>query len=239
MTPFSDYDDLVLVDYARVSGERELDRMEWFLHEVDARFCHLDPLQHHGHWIIAREDLAALDESYIPLSVLNNAICVQGEEEIAYRVDVGSSIRGFKNNLRLTCDGADRWFRKYRQRRINLYEMKCLVGSFLILPAYAFQSLGRMISKPDALQRVGELFGPGAVSVIAKCTEIRRKWGYVLESREFERFRTFGRLFTNGNLHRRYARIAAGRFPVDAFPRLESREVGQFIQEARNYADCP
>jgi len=132
MTPFSDYDDLVIVDYARVAGERELRRMEAFLHEVDGRFCQRDPLQHHGHWIVAREELAALDESNIPLSVLEGAVCVQGEEEIEYRVDVERSKKGFRNNIRLSCDGVDRFYRDYREGRINLYDMKCLAGSFFL-----------------------------------------------------------------------------------------------------------
>ncbi len=237
MTPFSDYDDLVIVDYDRVSGALELDLMEKFLHEVDMRFCHLDPLQHHGHWIIDRENLEGVDESYIPLSVLKSAICVQGEEAIRYRVDVGRSLRGFKKNIALTCDGAEQWFRKYHDGRINLYEMKCLVGSYLIMPAYAFQSLGQMITKREALQRAGELFGSGAVSVIAKCTEIRRDWGRALDTPGFERLRSVGRLITNGNLHRRYARLMAGRFPAETFPRLGLREVGEFIREARHHAD--
>ena len=237
MTPFSDYDDLVIVDYARVEGERELRRMEAFLHEVDGRFCRRDPLQHHGHWIVAREELAALDESYIPLSVLEGAVCVQGEEEIEYRVDVERSKKGFRRNIGLTCEGVERFYRDYGEGRINLFDMKCLAGSFFIMPAYVFQSRGELISKPEAIRRAGDLFGAGACAVIATCTEIRREWGRVVDTPEFGRFRRMGRFFKNGNMHRRYARAMAGRFPVEEFPVLAADEVAEFVKEARDHAN--
>lgn len=237
MTPFSDYDDLVIVDYGRVADERELREMEDFLHEVDARFCHLDPLQHHGHWIIGREELAALDESYIPLSVLDGAVCVQGDEVIEYRADVERAKRGFLRNVRLTCDGMERLYQSYRTGRLNAYDMKCLAGSVFIVPAYVFQVRGEMLSKRDALRRAGELFSATACSVIAKCTEIRSEWGRVVDTPEFTRFRRVGGLFRNGNMHRRYARALAPRFPKEEFPCLEESEVRTFIQEARDHAN--
>ena len=237
MTPFSDYDDLIIVDYSCIRDPGEMRRLENALYDVDARFCRLDPLQHHGHWIVAREDLAALDESYIPLKVLDGAVCVQGDLEVGYSVDMIRSAQGFRNNINMTCEGIELLFAAYQQHRINLFDMKSLVGSFFIIPAYVFQSRGQVISKAEAIGRAEELFGAGGCSLISKCSAIRREWGRVVGTPEFGRFRRIGGLCGNGNLHRRYAQRFAPSFPVAAFPRLEAGEVEEFLEKARGYAN--
>ena len=59
----------------------------------------------------------------------------------------------------------------------------------------------------------------------------------MVDTPEFGRFRRMGRFFKNGNMHRRYARAMAGRFPVEEFPVLAADEVAEFVKEARDHAN--
>ena len=74
---FSDYDDLIVVDVEKVS-RKKLIKLIRALNKVELKFCRLDPLQHHSHWIISKQSLNNYDASYIPLYEIKNACRVKG-----------------------------------------------------------------------------------------------------------------------------------------------------------------
>ncbi|MFH1499600.1 MAG: nucleotidyltransferase domain-containing protein [Verrucomicrobiota bacterium] len=237
MTPFSDYDDLIIVDYSRIDGEDELRAIEAFLGKVDMYFCSMDPLQHHGHWLVDRENLMGLDESYLPLMVLKNAVCVQGEMQVAYRTDVSRSRAGFRRNVEVTCRNIESWRSPYLAGRISLYDMKCLLGSFMILPAYVFQASGEMVSKPEGIGRALEIFSTDSLGILQQCTNMRQEWHRVLAGWRHSLWRAGGALIRNPNMHRRYARQLSVSLPRGVFPVMPEAAINRFLKEARAHAN--
>jgi hypothetical protein len=237
-TPFSDLDDLVIVDAARIAGAGEARRLERWLNRVDMRFCRLDPLQHHGHWLVYRDLLEAYDASYMPLCVLDGALRVQGGAEIVYRIDAARTRAGLRRNIIATCASIDRLGGKYLAGRINTWQMKALVGSFLIMPAYVFQLRGAELAKPAAIGRAAELFSAGPCALLDACTAIRAGWGVVTRRPGHGLLRLAAALARDPHLFRWCAARLAPRFPRARLARLQADHIHAFREEALRHADC-
>lgn len=236
-TPFSDLDDLVIIHNEKVKSKLDATRAERWLNNVDMLFCRIDPLQHHGHWIVYADKLEDLDESVIPLSVIDNSMLIQGPEKVNYVANLDKTKAGLKNNITVTCDNITRWMKKYTAKQINSYEMKALIGSFLLLPAYLFQHNGKEISKREAIERKNEIFSMESCLLLDKCSKIRDEWGIVTESSNFKYLKYASYIFTNPHLFRRFSMKFAPKFPNSQFPHIPEREVKNFLEEVKKNAN--
>lgn len=230
-TPFSDLDDLVIIDSKSVPTRDEAVKAEEWLNKVDMRFCRIDPLQHHGHWIVYEEMIDNYDDSYIPLAVLNNSMRIQGPTKINYVVNLEKTKVGLKRNIDLTCENIHKLIKKYTAKTINSYEMKALVGSFLLMPAFLFQHNGKELSKREAIERKEEIFSPNTCLLLDKCSEIRTHWSIVTSSPSFKLIKFASYVFTNPHLFRQFSLKFAPRFPWSKFPPLSEDEVNKFLKE--------
>ncbi len=238
-TPFSDLDDLILVERERIRDPQARRALEEWLNLVDLRFARLDPLQHHGHWLLYDDQLATYDESYLPLSVLDNAVRIAGPQRLSVRIDPLRTRVGLRRNLVQTLTNVATLFARYSTGRINCYEMKGLIGSFLLLPAYGFQLRGERIGKREAIERAAELLPPAAFGLLAKCSRMRAEWGRVTARAGWRRLRWAAGWFDNGMLWRKFARRLAPPFPRAEFPPLEPDEVEAFTHATRAWSGPP
>lgn len=238
-TPFSDLDDLILVERERIRDPRACRELEEWLNLVDLRFARLDPLQHHGHWLRYDDQLTAYDESYLPLTVLADAIRIAGPERLSVRIDSLKTRVGLRRNLAQTLANLAALFAQYSAGEINCYAMKGLVGSVLLLPAYGFQLRGERLGKREAIERAAELLPPAALELLNKCSRMRAEWAQVTALPGWRRLRWAAGWFDNAMLWRRFARRFAPRFPRAAFPQLEPGEVESFARTARSWGDGP
>ncbi|MBE9063610.1 hypothetical protein [cf. Phormidesmis sp. LEGE 11477] len=179
-TPFSDIDDFVVVHKkAWESTEIFLKNIKTLSH-VSRKFQEVDPFQHHGHWVISEFDTFLYDQSYCPLVVLEHAALVVGQGNLDFRVS--NTVEGFLKNAVATIKAIELRMLRIRQKHyIKLFELKCLVGEILLLPAYIFQYKGILISKPDAIRRSEELFSERSLSVIDFASDIRNDFGDFLD----------------------------------------------------------
>ena len=236
-TPFSDLDDLIIIHHELIHTKNEVKNLIKWLNKVEMHFCKIDPLQHHGHWIIYNYDLQKYDESYIPFIVLDRAILVKGRNSLNVTVDISQTKKGLERNIEMTLNNMQYLYRKYQKKTINIYEMKGLVGSFLLMPAYMFQFTGNCVSKREAINRKDELFSSQSCLVIEKCSTIRTDWHYVTNLRGFILLSNLSSLFLNPWLFRFFSKKFSPKFPSHLFPILEKQEVESFIDEVKRYCD--
>lgn len=234
-TAFSDLDDLVIIDRDEIGDERQLRRLEAWLNRVDMRFCRIDPLQHHGHWIIYRDQLNDYDESYMPLVVLEGAVRVQGRARVIGTIDGPRTLVGLHRNVRVTLANIERLFDRYQSAAINLYQMKRLVGSILLVPAYAFQIKGHRISKGEALRASRKIYSEEANRAIEVCSMIREGWGRALGGTRYALFTVMSHILTEPHIYRRLASRLAPRFPTHLFAHLNASWVNTFSDETVQY----
>jgi len=204
--PFSDYDDIVIIDSAKISPG-DLPTLIAALNRVDMHFCRLDPLQHHGNWIIEKGMLNAYDESYMPTLILKTAIAVKGPRQISYAPHLARSREGLEHNLVHACQSIGELHERLRQAILNLFELKALVGSFALVPAFIFQYRCEPLSKPDAIARAAEIFSPSALRCIAWASDTRENWGRVTRDAGYTTLRILGVLISNPHLFRIHYRV--------------------------------
>jgi hypothetical protein len=237
-TAFSDYDDLIVIDGSQINGNRcKLARK---LIQVDRRFCRLDPLQHHGHWIISRQALDNYDASHIPLSVLHNAVRIQGPVSIRFTLNEMLTHQGLYRNIKQTGRNIQTLYSLYEQNRINIYKLKGLVGSFVLMPAYLFQYHGDEVDKRTGIFRAGELFGSEARMCLEWSTEFRNSWDLVLNSVTKNTYLGYlAAVVRHPHIYRKIAnRIAPCPDVTDgALPKLERNSVNSFIEESMSHLE--
>jgi hypothetical protein len=234
-TPFSDLDDLVIIDRERIKNNKQIRMLEIWLNRVDMKFCRIDPLQHHGHWLIYRDELDNYNESFIPLTVLERAILVQGSKSIDAKINKDLTVEGVKQNLELTLSNIQRLFEKYEAGSINLYEMKGLVGSFLLVPAFAYQCRRNRVTKKWALENSHQIYSEEGYQAIDYCSFVRNNWHTALRGSQYYIYSLTPYFFTNPHFYRRFARHLSPKFPKQAFPLLEECWVKAFIEDSVKY----
>jgi hypothetical protein len=240
LTPFSDLDDLVIIDrIALQNNQAHTKSLIRWLNKVECKFYRLDPLQHHGHWVIFKDELQNSNQSYLPIKVLENAICIQGRRELRYSIDNTRTSSGLLRNIQLTIYDIKLLFKKYQNGVITTYEMKALVGSFLILPAYCFQRRGFDFSKRKAIESASILFTAESCDFLMKCSAIRTEWGRALiqSNWRYKFMKLLTYIMFDPFLYPNIAKWFSPLFPAANFPVLEESEVENFIIEVKRYAD--
>lgn len=230
---FSDFDDLIIYSENKYSDNSNERKFRAWLNKVDMRFCRLDPLQHHGHWILSQEQLLALDESYMPIKVLDGALCIRGPESVHANICKTKTYYGIKRNLLGTVTGIEQLFSEYQDGRINLYRMKCLVGSVLLTPAYMFQINGMRVSKKWAIEHAGQVLAGESLDLLHTCELIRKTWSKALSGWRYCLFKYSPFLFMNPHAYRVFAKIFAPRFQKDLFPILRLSMVQTFLAQSK------
>jgi hypothetical protein len=192
-TAFSDVDDLVVVHKQAWQDPLTLIKTATALAAIARSYQKIDPYQHHGHWVITEFNLLGYEESILPLVVLNGAVCVTEKTEIPLRLTPQRS--GFIRNAGYSIKSMQRKLGKARSKDgINAFELKGLVGEIAIMPAYIFQANGLMLSKPQALQRAGEIFSQNALETLAWATFVRDNFGPLVDNRRTKTLQTIANL---------------------------------------------
>lgn len=216
-TAFSDIDDFIIIK--NTLSARQLLKIIGVLNKIDMQFCRLDPLQHHGHWIASSANLANYDNSFMPLFILSEAKLVFGAPTIEARINQERSHQGLKNNILASCNEIKLLAEKLLNNRLNLYELKGLVGSFVLMPAFILQLQGIDVTKPVAISRAPEIFSASAQQLITWSSECRQNWGLLTQTRKFKLFASLSYLCFNPHLWRRFAHKYA--------PKIKSVELGK------------
>jgi hypothetical protein len=170
----SDVDDLIVVDASAWSSDRNMDRVAASMSRAAVEFQCVDPLQHHGHFVVTEFDLMYYDQGILPPVVLNGAIRVLGDHRLRFRVSADRAT--IEGNARKTISAIRvRIGRAESQRSLDIYELKCLIGEIALMPAYILQSAGAMVTKADAIGFAPNIYSPEAYMALAWATAIRSR----------------------------------------------------------------
>ena len=180
-TPFSDVDDLVIVHRTSWSSYARFRQVVRALEIVATLFQRIDPLQHHGHWIYLDCDLACLDQSSLPLVVLNDSVVVVGRPEV--RANLRIEDWGLRRVLWETIQDVRHNASALARGKVNLYGLKNLVSGISLLPPLVFQVNGKMLDKKTAILRSSDIFSDEALVALQWSTKLRETWaschGYI------------------------------------------------------------
>ncbi|WP_209330312.1 hypothetical protein [Lunatimonas salinarum] len=239
-TPFSDIDDFVIINFEKANNDGVLPSISKILSKIDMEFCRIDPLQHHGHWGCFSEDLVHYDDSYMPVSVVRNSFRILGNSKFVGNIDKTRSLLGLRRNIYVTCDNIERLFDLLIRNKINTYDLKCLVGSFALMPAFIFQTIGNDLDKKSSIQKADLIFSRDALFCIEWATDCRKNWGLITESYKFRMFARLTNFFRDPFLWRLFSRKFSPRVNSSnlfnlSINSLKRKHVDCFVSESKRY----
>jgi|GEM_PF-6620511 len=174
---FSDFDDLIVYD-----SENEdfcEDGFERALQIVEKRIYKMDPLQHHGHFIIRKESLVHFSGLPLPIHLLGHVTCISGEEKITVSIDVKQVISNSRDGLMATIQGLSENQFFLEGEGVSLYRLKCFISGLALIPCLESQVKGGKKSKVEAIESVSQ-----SSSVAGDCirwsTKQRADWAQYL-----------------------------------------------------------
>jgi len=232
-TAFSDLDDFIIID------DDYYPTIESSLQEIEYNFQKIDTIQHHGHWLIYKSQLNDYNNSYMPLFIMENAICIKGNNEINSNINHVKTQDGLINAIKTTCKNIEDFYELYKNDQLNIYNLKCFVGSFALLPPLIFQLKNIQLDKKTAINRSNEIFSQESLRLIQWSTDLREKWNLLTESEVFNNFSNKISQFQNINKWREFAKNNAPIIDSSKLSEIKitSDLVQKFVIESLSYID--
>jgi len=171
---YSDFDTLLILRQevaadadALMECRRCILRSLPFLHVVD-------PLQHHGHLVLAEQDMHFYPQPYFPFVLFQYAASFYQDSTVLTFRERDSTLER-QNALWRFCQTVRQAFHS-GQAFHSLYEWKAFIQSVVLLPAIYLQAVGEYTYKKFSFEKAAKDFNERQWCIIQKATILRREW---------------------------------------------------------------
>ncbi len=173
-TPFSDVDTQLFLSDKAFSSLTTIKKIAGIISRANIHLRLFDPLQHHGYFISTDLDRVAYPQSFLPLSTIENATAVLGDQEHTF------SLRSSDYENKFSVWHMGYFFRvSYLSQKfpMNPFDMKRFLSRFSMLPVLYLELFENMYPyKRDSFELAREYFDPKIWSVFDIITHARAKW---------------------------------------------------------------
>lgn len=174
---YSDFDAFVIIKNNSLQHPGKLKKIALVLNQSEKIMTAMDPLQHHGWFVLTEDDLYNYPEDYLPHELWQYATVLTGEKELVVHVD--------KTGYHDEFIGAYHKFsghllRNLRSRKflVNYYDLKSVLSGFMLLPSVYLQAKnGKAIFKKFSFDNLKKEMG-AAYEVMDEVSAIRAQWNY-------------------------------------------------------------
>lgn len=188
---YSDFDGLLIIKDEVFLDKDRLVSLAKVIHE-SRRIMHLiDPLQHHGWFVLTESDLKDFPSAYLPLEVLAYAcslIPVSGTDlrvVIKTKPDFYAPVKNMCRRIRKVS--------KSGNRPKTLYQLKSILSEFMMLPTLYIQARDqRGVFKKFSFIAAAADFNQSTWSIMDEVSKIRMEWPEFESQIELEKFRKIG-----------------------------------------------
>ncbi len=174
-TNFSDLElTLVLTELSEMAMVNKTALKDWLRRRLNPFLLRVDPLQHHGVFYLWKDLLKRYSQQILPVVCYESAWSYR-PVTIDFFIDSKESIEEplpLKQTLKALKNIESHFFRFGR----SAYAVKRLISNVLLLPAFFFQSKGRMLTKPEAIELLVAEMGLEASEVVNLASELRNFW---------------------------------------------------------------
>jgi hypothetical protein len=169
---FSDVDCLIIFRREAMEEPEQLLEMRLELLHCLVHCYRLDPLQHHGFFCVAETDLAAYPEAFLALLLIERGCALLSNEPLSFhlRDDLVEARQSLARDLK---------FMQVLGRGVgprNLFFMKLLVSSILLVPSLVLHARGRPTYKRDSFDPARPLFSAEAWQAVEIASKLRTLW---------------------------------------------------------------
>lgn len=173
---YSDFDALVIVKSATLKDPRRLGNLAHLLSAARRIMFTMDPLQHHGWFALNERELACYPDHYLPIATLELARSLAAGESCKLRI-VGDFRREEHERFWRRLSAATKQELSGGQWTRSLYDLKCTLSKFLLLPAAFLQTNhGQGVSKRCSFEMARRHFEKQDWSIMDRVSALRIDW---------------------------------------------------------------
>ncbi|MEO8088488.1 MAG: hypothetical protein ABI763_16835 [Bacteroidota bacterium] len=187
--PYSDFDGLVIIKNSCFQNPTDLFFLLLALKETEQMMKEMDPLQHHGWFVMNEADLENYPEHYFPHELFMHAKCLFGNT----RLKIGLRTSGYRQEFEHSFQHLTGSIQRKLQSKSfleNYYVLKNLLSEFMLLPAIYHQAkTGNGIFKKFSFDMLEKEAGEKGL-VMKKISAIRNSWNYT-PTEQFSRLNIF------------------------------------------------
>ncbi len=174
---YSDFDGFVILKNEVFSDVDRIKRAAKVLKLSEQIMFEMDPLQHHGWFVLTESDLKNYPEYYFPHELFYYSKCLFGENKIIIHLNKS----GFKNEFHTSFNNMTQGIlKKLDDRKFlkNYYSFKNLMSEFMLIPCFYLQAkTGNGIFKKFSFEKVkNEL--KEKYTVMDEISALRANWNY-------------------------------------------------------------
>jgi hypothetical protein len=220
---YSDFDGLAIVKNSCLADSEKLFDLVLSLKATETMMLEMDPLQHHGWFIIAESELDDFPEFYFPRILFNHAKCLVGQTAFKVRLRKSGYHREFKEAFHNLSESilqkiTDKSF------QTNYYQLKNWLSQILLLPAVFLQAeTGEGIFKKESFESIKKESDLNC-DVLSAISEIRKQWHYEAPPSFLARQQKASPLRS-----RNRSGMMSGEIPVDLIKRLNESVTDELI----------
>lgn len=174
---YSDCDATLILDIKSIIDANSLLRLRKNISRMACRLHKIDPLQHHGLFIVTECDLKSYHQSFFPLKIIERSVALKGEVIINY-YDSGSGISSERAAF-LSMAQCMRSVACDMSRLRTAYSIKAHVQTLILMWVIYLQLRdGKFWHKKDALLSARDNMPSGLWSIVENITKLRESWKY-------------------------------------------------------------
>lgn len=177
---YSDVDALVIIKDEVIENPGRLAKVAHKLNKALKYFYTIDPLQHHGWFVLTERDLKDYPQLYFPYELFQSSKSLFPDKGLHFNVHIYTDKQDFSAPfLRL----AHSVIIKIEWERFpaNIYQLKHLLSEFMLLPALYIQAKEkRGIYKKCSFDLAKKDFKEEEWRIMDDVSEIRQNWNYSL-----------------------------------------------------------
>ena len=171
---YSDFDGLIIINKNAFASFDNFRKSIDVIKKSNKLIQTLDPLQHHGWFILLENELNYYDETFLPVEVLNISKSLLVKEKSAIKINLKSNSNFILGIDKLSKQLLDKI--ESRDYPRNYYQIKSLLSEFMMLPTLYYQAkVKKGIYKKYSFEIVKDDFGD-AWNIMDKISLIRCNW---------------------------------------------------------------
>jgi len=175
---YSDFDALVIIKDEVFKSPSRLARVAQKLNSARSIMYDFDPLQHHGWFVLAEAQLAAYPQWYFPTVLFEHAKSLFKDKGLELTIRCTFEERTAREIFFSFCENLLNKLQNHNNPK-NLYELKVLLSSFMLLPALFIQARdGHGIFKKFSFEAAKSDFSKNEWSIMDDVCLIRANWSY-------------------------------------------------------------
>jgi hypothetical protein len=227
---YSDFDGLVIIKNTCIENADELYKLAVALKKTEMMMHEMDPLQHHGWFVLSEADLPDYPESYFPHVLFSDAKCISGSGSFPIHLRK----EGYGNQFRKSFEQLSASIlTKLTSKSFleNYYVFKNFLSQFMLLPAVYLQTqTGKSINKKSSFEILEREMGQ-SYAVMHEISLIRQQWNYNPPDKYLAKLRDKN-LFSNYNAAIKFSGILS-RELSSKFDSTMIQRLSHFVSKLR------